>query len=388
MESPPLAGGFFRLTMLTLIELCYTPRGLGPLSLELEAGQVVLLCGPSGSGKSTLCGLLGGDLEPSSGELRKEARVATMTADVESQLLGSTVGQELEIGRRAGDGESGASCLNSLTEELVERWRGRESVDPQSLTSGEQHLLLLTSLALSASPVLILDEGLSCLDEASFAEVCRLLRALAQEGALVLLVSHELRALNWADRFLVLREGHLLLDKPAPAVTGADLKLARLWTGALSISDDEIVPGCSSNEALVASRPVWDPVSEMSLPLLRHREGCEVQLSRGQAMVVAGATGSGKSALLETLAGQAEMPGWSLAGPPEYRVLLPQPASSLLWRRSVRAELLASLAEGRRRKAPSLPSLDDLPELPPSLWERSPRSLSQGQARWSRVSAC
>ena len=381
MESPPLAGGFFHLTMLTLTELCYTPRGLGPLSLKLEGGQIVLLCGPSGSGKSTLCGLLGEDLEPSSGELRKDARVAIMTADVESQLLGMTVGQELEIGRRAGDRKGGASRLGSQQEALVRRWRGREGEDPQSLSSGEQHLLLLTSLALSCSPVLVLDEGLSCLDEVSFTEVCALLKALAKEGALVLLVSHELRALSWVDRYLVLSEGRLLLDKPAATVTGADLKLARIWTGTLSISDDEVVLGRSPSEPSPAPLPVWSPATEAPIPLLHHRDGCDVGLSGGHALAVTGVTGSGKSLLMSTLAGQAEMEGWTLAGPSEYRVLLPQPASSVLWHRSVKAELQASLAEGRRRKVRAGPTVDDLPELPRSWLERSPRSLSQGQAK-------
>src|SRR5687768_10953975 len=123
--------------MLTLCELTYAPRGLGPISLTLTAGQVVLLCGPSGSGKSTVCALLTGELEPSSGRLERSdssqgALCGYMAADVESQLLGATVAQELALGRSAQ--AAGISPARQLAAEaLAAHFEGRGEVDPQQL---------------------------------------------------------------------------------------------------------------------------------------------------------------------------------------------------------------------------------------------------------------
>lgn len=364
--------------MLTLTELCYASRGLGPLSLSLEGGQVVLLCGPSGSGKSTLCELIAGDLEPTGGEVVRPPRVGTMTADVESQLLGSSVAQELELGRLAGT--LGRAPAGGPLASLARRWVGRENVDPQTLSSGEQHLLLLASLALGGFPLLVLDEGLSCLDQESFREVCAGLRALAREGVLVILVSHELRALPWVDRCVGLRNGRLVLDKAAASVTGADLSQLRIWTGTLSLAPDRPVLGGVTEPSPTAPRLALE-TGQRERPeggVLEHESGLKVDMADG-VLAIAGPTGSGKSRLLSSMRGLESVAGWRFVeARQQYVVMLPQPASSVLWHRSVAAELRASLAEGRRRGA--TPG-DDVAEIPSDWQPRSPRSLSHGQAK-------
>jgi energy-coupling factor transport system ATP-binding protein len=366
-----------------LNELAYAPRGFGPLSLTLEAGQVVLLCGPSGSGKSTLCGLLAGELEASTGQVvRGQGSVGTMTADVESQLLGSTVSQELELGRRAqGVAAPETAELRDVRQTLLERWRGREGEDPHLLSLGEQQLLLLSSLAQGLFPLLILDEGLSCLDHVAFQEVCHALRALTAAGTLVLLVSHELRVLPWVDRCVGLEAGQLAFDKPATELTWSELARVKMWRGTLMA---QIYPGDApvlrpETSGLVLSPPrLGVSRSGPSLPLMAF-DGQEVELAEGAVLAVAGAAGTGKSRLLATLLGAPAMQGFH-SHVQGYAVLLPQQASSILPGRTVRAEFEASLAEGRRRgKTPA--GLKDLTEIPEDWMARSPRSLSHGQVK-------
>jgi energy-coupling factor transporter ATP-binding protein EcfA2 len=376
--------------MISFSELAYSPRGLGPLSMTLASGQVTLLCGPSGSGKSTLCSLLSGELDATSGQLhRGQGLLATMSSDVENQLLGATVGQELELGYRL-------SQLNRLTDSpeavkpganLLLRWRGREAEDPHSLSAGEQQLLLLSSLAVGSFSVLILDEGLSCLDDTSFVDVCRALKDLAQGGLAVLLVSHEFRTLPWVDRCAGLSEGRLVFDKSAETLCWDDLRQIRVWTGAVVPPADgsQLVLGGAS--ARCAVRPAQTLGCALAAPvrrLMAHRDG-EVVLAKGEMLAVAGVTGSGKSRLLMAMAGHHQLPGWQHGDQDnagrEYTVLLRQQASGMLWRRTVAAELEASFAQGGRREREGGPNLEDLWEIPEAWRERSPRSLSQGQLK-------
>jgi energy-coupling factor transporter ATP-binding protein EcfA2 len=370
--------------MLVLDKLSYSPRGLGPLSLTLEPGQVVLLCGPSGSGKSTLCALVTGELEPTSGQLeRPEGGLGSMTADVEGQLLGSTLGQELELGRQASHGQAETAGLRAAREGLLAVFRGRDGEDPQSLSAGEQQLLLLASLSLGPFPLLLLDEGLSLLDQASFESVCRALRALAQAGRLVIVVSHELRVLPWVDRCLGLREGRLAFEVAASELTWDHLESARMWLGTLAglarPSGARVLQVPEASSVAAPLLPALALPAASPKPLLAHGEKA-YPLAEGGMLGLAGVAGSGKSRLLAGMAGLQELPGWRclLEG---YRVLLRQHAPSLLWRRTVRAELEASLAEGRRRHPGTSLALRDLVEVPESWRERSPRNLSQGQLK-------
>ena len=367
--------------MLILKDLCYADRGVGPVSLSLSEGQVVLLCGPSGSGKSTLCALLTGELEASSGSVEQDrGLIGTMASDVESQLLGATVGQELELGRLLRPDMS-LDSLDEARARLYSYWKGREGEDPQRLSSGEQQLLLLTSLALGPFPLLILDEGLSCLDETAFVAVCRALRALAESGVLILLVSHELRALPWADRCLGLESGQLLFDKETTELLGSDLRQVRVWPGTLSLVDKQRVLGQSSNCSVEFVQGLLpQPQQSTPLPLLAF-EHQEFELASGEVLCLAGVTGSGKSRLLMALAGHTTMTGWDVAET-GYTVLARQQVASLLWHPTVREELEASSDEAKRRGYSCKSSLELRLAIPEAWLERSPRTLSRGQAKF------
>ena len=374
--------------MVRLFELAFAPRQVGPLSLSLEGGQVVLLCGPSGSGKSTLCALLTGELEPTSGERGLPESVASMTADVEGQLLGGTVAQELALGRGANRRTDEPTELGGVREELVHAFAGREGEDPQTLSAGERQLLLLTSLALGPFSLLLLDEGLSSLDQASFENVCRALRALARAGRLIVVVSHELRMLPWVDRVVGLHEGRLAFDTPASELTWGQLETTRMWLGALASqvaqADVRVLETLNARQGRGRFMPrLFAPPSGVAQPLLAY-ESQDFALPPGGVLGLAGVAGSGKSRLLATLAGADTLAGWVAAGG-GYRVWLPQHAGSIFRRRTVRAELEASLAEGRRRDPDAAPALGDLAEIPEGWRERSPGSLSQGQ---TKILAC
>lgn len=357
--------------MVELFDLCYRARGFGPLSLRLEGGQVVMVCGPSGSGKSTLCQLLLGDLDPSQGKVSWAlgARCGYLGAEPESQLLGSTVGQELEFSQRAQTPSYSASW-SQLQEQLLVRFSERMGEDPHLLSKGEQQVLLLSSLIIGPYTALVLDEGLSGLDEVTFEGFCRLLRQVAEAGGLVLLVSHEPRLLRWVDRVLGMDSGQLKIDAPVRDLTWGQFNKMRLWPGVLPPGpEDETVWRTPPSEVSVR-QALGASVEEQAITLPHPLDLC---LAGGEAMALAGVSGSGKRRTLQHLFFNPELSAL-------YRVMLTDNPIAMLSRRSVLAELSASLALGRAR------GLEQQEWGLPEEWlARSPRTLSTGQ---TKLTAC
>ena len=354
--------------MLKVIELQNSLRGFGPVNLEFFGGQMVMLCGPSGSGKSSFCQLLCGELEPTRGQVlwEPETGVGYLSQDVEDQLLGATVEQELELGQRRALA-AGDSRKSLAVEELRAGFDSSLGLDPHQLSKGEQQLLLLTSLALGRFRFFLVDEGLSMLDHRSFHMVCRALRALVEEGAGVVVVSHDPRVLLYSDRCLGFAQGRCAFDRDKEALTWSDLRAAKVWLGtlettAVSFPEGSVLGGECSRES------GWE--AGLATPLAM------------KALAIAGPSGSGKSERLWKLAKGVQDP---FLAPAEegYRVLLRQHVRSLLWRRTVDEELTASLSQGQKREpAGRERSAAEIVEVPAAWRERSPRSLSFGQAKF------
>ncbi len=354
--------------MLNVFDLQNSPRAFGPVSLEISGGQMVMLCGPSGSGKSTFCQLLCGELEPTNGQVQwdPEISVGYLGQDVEDQLLGATVGQELELGRRRAL-EVGYRCQSAALEDLRVGFEPSLGLDPHHLSRGRQQLLLLTSLALGRFRFFLVDEGLSMLDHAAFHQVCRALRGLVEEGAGVVVVSHDPRVLQYSDRCLGFDQGRCVFDRAKEDLVWNDLRTARVWLGTLN-STAVAFPEGSVLRGEVLSEPVGHGVAE--------------RVMATRALAIAGPSGSGKSGRLWRLAAGQQVPLLDMVEG-GYRVLLRQQARSLFWRRTVEAELAASLAQGQSR-FPDKPAQKaaEIQDIPAAWRGRSPRSLSFGQAKF------
>ena len=194
------------------------------IDLELERGEVVLVMGPSGSGKTTLLSMLGGLLRPSSGELwiddvditgLSERELAGFRAQrfgfifqdfnlLQALSAAENVEVALNLGGTRGDkaDERATELLSALGLERRLRFH------PEQLSGGERQRVAVAR-AIANHPALILaDEPTANLDSRRGAETMRLLRRLAkEEGATVLIVSHDERLREIADRVLWLEDG-------------------------------------------------------------------------------------------------------------------------------------------------------------------------------------
>jgi ABC-type branched-subunit amino acid transport system ATPase component len=194
------------------------------LDLEVHAGEVVALLGPNGAGKTTTLLTLAGDLPPLDGEVCWRGTPTRTGLD-----------------RRARDGlgfvPEGRSAITRLTMtenlrlargnveaafELFPELRARGSVRAGMLSGGEQQMLVLAR-ALSREPAVVLADELS-LGLAPLV-VDRLLQALRDaasgRGVGVLLVEqHVGKALRYADRVYVLRQGRVAMSGTAEELSG------------------------------------------------------------------------------------------------------------------------------------------------------------------------
>ena len=197
------------------------------ISLEVMPGEVVLLTGPSGCGKTTLLTLIGALRQVQQGDVRVFGQ----------QLQGAGRGQRQLLRRRIGMIFQGHNLLRCLTAEqnvqmgadLLEgfSYRGRRdqarewlravgledhfSKLPQDLSGGQKQRVAIAR-ALAARPQLLLaDEPTAALDSSTGREVVELLKRLAlEQSCSVLMVTHDPRILDVADRLMKMEDGRLL----------------------------------------------------------------------------------------------------------------------------------------------------------------------------------
>jgi putative ABC transport system ATP-binding protein len=204
---------------------------LREVNLRIDPGEVVLLTGPSGCGKTTLLTLVGALRQVQSGSLRV----------LGVELCGADRSTRQRLRRRIGMIFQGHNLLRCLSaEQNVQMgadllsglgYRGRRDrarrwlrdvglADqlhklPHDLSGGQKQRVAIAR-ALAAEPQLLLaDEPTAALDSRTGREVVELLQRLAKEqGCAVLMVTHDPRILDVADRLLRMEDGRLLVAQP------------------------------------------------------------------------------------------------------------------------------------------------------------------------------
>ncbi|WP_327582914.1 energy-coupling factor ABC transporter ATP-binding protein [Nonomuraea sp. NBC_00507] len=175
---------------------------------RLPAGAIIAVTGPNGAGKSTLARILTG-LQRHEGEVLLDGRrlsraqrqraSAIVMQDVQRQLFTDSVDAELRLGASPADERSGTLLRDLDLATLTDR-------HPLSLSGGQQQRLVVAAARLSARRIVVFDEPSSGVDRRHLHSITQVMRDLADDGAVVLLISHddELLALA-ADRELRLR---------------------------------------------------------------------------------------------------------------------------------------------------------------------------------------
>jgi putative ABC transport system ATP-binding protein len=196
------------------------------VTLDIGAGEIIIMTGPSGSGKTTLLTLVGGLRSAQEGSLQVLGK----------QLCGAKAKQLVEARRNNGYIFQAHNLHESLTAVQNVRMglevqgnispkqmhiRSVEMLDlvglgnrvnyyPDDLSGGQKQRVAIAR-ALVASPKIVLaDEPTAALDKKSGRDVVNLMQSLAKEqGCTILLVTHDNRILDIADRIVYMEDGKL-----------------------------------------------------------------------------------------------------------------------------------------------------------------------------------
>jgi ABC-type lipoprotein export system ATPase subunit len=200
-------------------------RVLDGAGLEVEAGEVVAILGRSGSGKSTLLHLIGGLDRPDAGSIAVAGEAVTGASERRlSALRRRRIGFVFQFFHLLPElsGEANVLLAARVRGAGVDaEGRGRALIDrlglrdvagsfPHQLSGGEQQRLALARALVNDPALVLADEPTGNLDVEAGAEVLRLLRAGADDGRAVVLVTHEAAAAGIADRVLRLEGGRLV----------------------------------------------------------------------------------------------------------------------------------------------------------------------------------
>jgi general nucleoside transport system ATP-binding protein len=290
-------------------------RALENVSLKLARGSVHALLGENGAGKSTLVKCIMGYYSADEGQVLVNGVVGDIKSPRDAAALGigmvyqhftlvdnMTVAENLVLARRQHPFIFDWAAETKAVADFMARMPFK--LDPQRpvrmLAAGEKQKLEILKQLYLGSSIVILDEPTSVLTPAEADDVLGLLRGMAQEGRLtILMISHKFReVMAFADEVTVLRRG-----KPAGSGRVAELTpdlMARMMVG------DEPPRATGTREAGVGDSIVLeiDALSaedDLGTPAVTK---FSLNVRAGEIVGIAGVSGNGQEELVEVLAGQ------------------------------------------------------------------------------------
>jgi len=196
------------------------------VTTAIEPGEVVIMTGPSGSGKTTLLTLIGALRSTQEGSMRVLGQ----------ELLNASERELVELRRNIGYIFQAHNLLNSLTArqnvqmsiELhtdIPQARSREMAEsmlaavglgewvnqyPSELSGGQKQRVAIARALVCNPKIVLADEPTAALDKKSGRDVVEIMQNLAKkQGAAILLVTHDNRILDIADRIINMEDGRL-----------------------------------------------------------------------------------------------------------------------------------------------------------------------------------
>jgi putative ABC transport system ATP-binding protein len=202
-------------------------QALFDLTLDFPKGQIAIITGPSGSGKTTFLSLIGalrtlqeGSLKVMGQELvgMTNAQLVTVRRGIgfifqahnlfESLTAAQNVEMAVEL--LGGFKNKRSQALTILTQLGLEQ---RVDYKPGSLSGGQKQRVAIARALVNGPQLILADEPTAALDKQSGRDVVTLMQTLAKEqGCTILMVTHDNRILDVADRIINLVDGRLESD--------------------------------------------------------------------------------------------------------------------------------------------------------------------------------
>jgi energy-coupling factor transport system ATP-binding protein len=279
------------------------------VSLSVRPRSFLAVVGPNGSGKSTLVRLVAGRLSPTLGTVRRPGDPGLGVPGGTSMIFQRPESQVLGV--RARDDVVWGLPPTPRPDVGALRARvglaGFEERETAGLSGGELQRLAIAACLAREPRLLISDEATAMIDGPGRAEVVALLESLAAAGITVIHVTHREAEAAKADSAILMLAGRLVPSPPTER-QGAPTPRAGLRPG----REEPSAAGTRPNEPEWSRRPRRSFLRVRELGYVyangtpwarRALEGIDLDLRRGEGIVVTGDNGSGKSTLAWILAG-------------------------------------------------------------------------------------
>lgn len=200
------------------------------INLTIDRGEIILMTGPSGSGKTTLLTLIGGLRSGQDGQLQILGQELRGANDRKRMMTRRQIGyifqahnlhgsltalQNVRMGLEVHSHISAAEMKERSAQMLEQVGLGdRIHYYPADLSGGQKQRVAIARALVSRPKIILADEPTAALDSKSGREVVELMQQLAKEqGCTILMVTHDNRILDIADRIIHMEDGLLANDR-------------------------------------------------------------------------------------------------------------------------------------------------------------------------------
>ena len=281
------------------------------VNLELRWGEVHGLLGENGAGKSTLCSVMAGLYKPDGGEIRIGGEVVEFRSPHDALQRGVgmvyqhfrlvnkfTVAENLALGHPETSFVLPRHGLEQRVEELGERYGLAVQAEAAvgQLSVGEQQRVEILKLLHRGVEILVLDEPTAVLTPLEARRLFSTLRAMADEGKVIVFVSHKLdEVMDVCDRVTVLRGGKNSGSMPVADATPTALAQMMIGRALIRSKRRDAEPG-EPVLSVTGLRADGDRGSEAVT-------GVDIEVRAGQIVGIAGVSGNGQHELAEVISG-------------------------------------------------------------------------------------
>jgi putative ABC transport system ATP-binding protein len=202
-------------------------KALRGVDIDVHNGELLMLVGPSGCGKTTLISVIAGVLDRDQGECTVLGEdFSKMRSDAKTSFRGRNVGfvfqafnliPTLTIAENVSvplliNGQARGAALKAAKEMLAQVGLGERVNDvPSRLSGGQQQRVAIARALVHRPKLLVCDEPTSALDHVTGQKVMELLRRVASDNELSLVVvTHDQRIFEFADRIAEMDDGHIM----------------------------------------------------------------------------------------------------------------------------------------------------------------------------------
>jgi putative ABC transport system ATP-binding protein len=211
-------------------------RALKNIDLSIAGGKLTVLMGPSGSGKTTLLSILGCMLAPTEGSVficghatQGAGPGAARQHSPAAHRVRFSIFSSISDADGRGECAAGARCpreqrrrAKAKSRQVLERvgLGHKATAFPRDLSGGEQQRVAIARAIVAEPSAILADEPTAALDGANGQAIMTILASIAREhGRAVLVVTHDTRLLEFANRILYIEDGALTHEeRPAANV--------------------------------------------------------------------------------------------------------------------------------------------------------------------------